>query len=205
MWRWLQGGGPDPPGHKRAAGAAEIRRGGEIVKKKKRDEGKQVNVNWKIKAATVRLIGADGSQLGVMGRDEAMAIAQNEGLDLVEVAPNTDPPVCRLMDFGKYKYQQSKRQQESKKKQTVIQVKEVKMRPKTAEHDYQFKLRNIRKFLGQRNKTKVSLRFRGREIAHADLAQGLLQRIVDDVADVGVVEQMPRLEGRQMTMILGPK
>lgn len=134
-----------------------------------------------------------------------MAHAQSVGLDLVEVAPEADPPVCRVMDFGRYKYQQSKRQQESKKKSTVIQVKEVKLRPKTAEHDYQFKLRNIRKFLSQKNKTKVSLMFRGREIAHANLAKGMLDRIVVDVDDLAVVEQYPKLEGRNMIMVLAPK
>ncbi len=137
--------------------------------------------------------------------EEALKAAEEVGLDLVEVAPNSDPPVCRIMDFGKYKYEQSKKLQESKKKATVIQVKEVKIRPKTEEHDYQFKLRNIRKFLGQKNKTKVSLMFRGREIAYANLARGLLERIIQDVEDVGVVEQMPKLEGRNMTMILAPK
>jgi len=136
---------------------------------------------------------------------EALASAEEAGLDLVEVAPNSDPPVCRIMDYGKYKYQQSKKLQESKKKASIILVKEVKLRPKTEEHDYQFKLRNIRKFLGQKNKTKVSLMFRGREIAHANLARGLLERIVQDVADIGVVEQMPKLEGRNMTMMLAPK
>ena len=140
-----------------------------------------------------------------MSIEEALKAAEEVGLDLVEVAPNSDPPVCRIMDFGKYKYEQSKKLQESKKKATVILVKEVKIRPKTEEHDYQFKLRNIRKFLGQKNKTKVSLMFRGREIAYANLARGLLERIIQDVEDVGVVEQMPKLEGRNMTMILAPK
>lgn len=158
-----------------------------------------------IKASTIRLIGSDGSQAGIVPLDEALAAALEEGLDLVEVAGDTDPPVCRIMDFGRYKYQQSKKMAESKKKQTVIQVKEVKLRPKTAEHDYQFKLRNIRKFLAQKNKTKVSLMFRGREIAHANLAKGVLERIVQDVEDLAVVEQMPTILGRNMTMVLAPK
>ena len=158
-----------------------------------------------IRASQVRLIGADSSQVGIVNLDDALAMAAELGLDLVEVAPEADPPVCRIMDFGRYKYQQSKKQQESKKKQTVIQVKEVKIRPKTAEHDYQFKLRNIRKFLAQKNKTKVSLMFRGREIAHASLAQVMLERIVEDVADLATVEQFPKLEGRNMTMVLAPK
>jgi translation initiation factor IF-3 len=158
-----------------------------------------------IKAPEVRLIDQEGNQAGVMPSAEALALAQEAGLDLVEVASEADPPVCRIMDFGRYKYQQSKKAQESKKKSTVIQIKEVKLRPKTAEHDYQFKLRNIRKFLSQKNKTKVSLMFRGREIAHANLARGMLDRIVEDVADLGTVEQYPKLEGRNMTMVLAPK
>ncbi|MEW6261436.1 MAG: translation initiation factor IF-3 [Thermodesulfobacteriota bacterium] len=162
-------------------------------------------MNEMIRVPQVRLIGVEGEQLGILSHAQAMVTAQEQGLDLVEVAPEADPPVCRIMDFGRYKYQQSKRQQESKKKSTVIQIKEVKIRPKTAEHDYQFKLRNIRKFLTQKNKTKVSLMFRGREIAHASLAQGMLDRIVQDVADLGTVEQYPKLEGRNMTMVLAPK
>lgn len=153
----------------------------------------------------VRLIDSEGEQAGVVPIEEALNAAEKVGLDLVEVSSNSDPPVCRIMDFGKYKYEQSKKLQESKKKATVILVKEVKIRPKTEEHDYQFKLRNIRKFLGQKNKTKVSLMFRGREIAYAHLARGLLERIAHDVEDIGVVEQMPKLEGRNMIMILAPK
>jgi len=153
----------------------------------------------------VRLVGAEGNQVGIVSLEEALTMAEAAGLDLVEVSPNSDPPVCRIMDFGKFKYEQSKKQQESKKKATVIQVKEVKIRPKTEEHDYQFKLRSIRKFLAQKNKTKITLRFRGREIAHATLAKGVLERIVEDVADIGQVEQFPKLEGRQMIMVLGPK
>lgn len=158
-----------------------------------------------IKVPEVRLIDSEGNQAGVMTLNEALQLAQEAGLDLVEVAPEAEPPVCRIMDFGRYKYQQSKKAQESKKKSTVIQIKEVKLRPKTAEHDYQFKLRNIRKFLSQKNKTKVSLMFRGREIAHANLAKGMLDRIVEDVVDLGTVEQYPKLEGRNMTMVLAPK
>ena len=134
-----------------------------------------------------------------------MARAAEAGLDLVEVASEVDPPVCRIMDFGRFKYQQSKKQQESKKKSTVILIKEVKLRPKTAEHDYQFKLRNVRKFLGQKNKTKVSLMFRGREIAHANLAKVMLDRVVEDTADIATVEQAAKLEGRNMTLVLAPK
>ena len=175
------------------------------IAKKQKDPVKRVNINQQIRAPQVRLIGAEGDQLGIVSIDQALVIAHDNTLDLVEVAPDADPPVCRIMDFGRYKYQISKKLQESKKKATVIQVKEVKLRPKTAEHDYQFKLRNIRKFLAQKNKTKVSLMFRGREIAHANLSRGMLERIVTDVEDLAVVEQFPKLEGRNMTMVLAPK
>lgn len=162
-------------------------------------------MNQAIRVDQVRLIDAEGNQAGIVDTRQALETAVSAGLDLVEVAPNSEPPVCKIMDYGKFKYQQSKKLQESKKKSTVILVKEVKIRPKTEEHDYQFKLRNIRRFLEANNKTKVSLMFRGREIAHANLARGLLDRIVEDISDIGVVEQMPKLEGRNMTMMLGPK
>lgn len=151
------------------------------------------------------MINDDNEQLGIMPLDEALKAAANVGLDLVEVAPDADPPVCRIMDFGRYKYQQSKKTAESRKKASVIEVKEVKFRPKTGEHDYQFKLRNIQKFLAEKNKVKVSLMFRGREIAHADLGQALLERVIKDIGDAGLPEQMPKIEGRNMIMILGPK
>ncbi len=140
-----------------------------------------------------------------MSIDEALRVAQSAGLDLVEVAPEAEPPVCRVMDFGRYKYQQSKKTAESRKKSTVIEIKEIKFRPKTGEHDYQFKLRNIQKFLAEKNKVKVSLMFRGREIAHADLGQALLERVLQDVGELAQAEQMPKLEGRSMIMVLGPK
>ena len=137
--------------------------------------------------------------------NEALNVAHQAGLDLVEVAPEAEPPVCRVMDFGRYKYQQSKKTAESRKKSTVIEIKEVKFRPKTGEHDYQFKLRNIQKFLAEKNKVKVSLMFRGREIAHADLGKALLERVLADIGELGQPEQMPKLEGRNMIMVLGPK
>ncbi len=132
-------------------------------------------------------------------------MAHDAGLDLVEVAPEAEPPVCRVMDFGRYKYQQSKKSAESRKKSTVIEIKEVKFRPKTGEHDYQFKLRNIQKFLAEKNKVKVSLMFRGREIAHADLGLALLERVLQDIGETAQAEQMPKIEGRNMIMILAPK
>ena len=136
---------------------------------------------------------------------EALKAAREAGLDLVEVAPEAVPPVCRVMDFGRYKYQLSKKSAESRKKSSVIEVKEIKFRPKTGEHDYQFKLRNIQKFLAEKNKVKVSMMFRGREIAHADLGQSLLEKVLKDMAEIAHVEQTPKLEGRSMIMILAPK
>ena len=143
--------------------------------------------------------------MGILPLAEALKVAQDAGLDLVEVAPEAEPPVCRVMDFGRYKYQQSKKTAESRKKASVIEIKEVKFRPKTGEHDYQFKLRNIQKFLAEKNKVKVSLMFRGREIAHADLGLALLERVMADIGEAGQAEQMPKLEGRNMIMVLGPK
>ncbi len=151
----------------------------------------------------VRVIGPDGKQLGVMSRSEALSMARQYELDLVEVAPKSDPPVCRIMDYGKFKYQQSKKIQEARKKQSFIQIKEVKVRPKTEEHDLQIKIRNIRRFLEKGNKVKVSLMFRGREIAHPELAQRVMERISQSIQDIGTVETEPRLEGRFMTMMIG--
>ena len=137
--------------------------------------------------------------------EEALARATEEKMDLVEVAPKATPPVCKIMDYGKYKYLQSKKLQEAKKKQTIIQIKEVKIRPKTEEHDYKFKLRHIKRFLGENNKAKVTIMFRGREIAHSQLGLKVLERIIADTEEEGVVEQTPKLEGRNMTMILAPR
>ncbi len=166
----------------------------------------RARVNEQIKAREVRVIDADGKQVGIMPVAQARELADEAGLDLVEVAANSDPPVCRIMDYGKYRYEQRKKQQEARKKQTVIEVKEIKLRPKTEKHDLDFKIRNIRKFLDNRNKVKVTLRFRGREIVYADsLGAGVLQRIAAELEDVAVVLQEPKMEGRQMSMFLGPK
>jgi translation initiation factor IF-3 len=162
-------------------------------------------VNEKIRALQVRVIGSDGSQLGILPIKQALEIAREEGLDLVEVAPNAEPPVCKVMDYGKYKYQQSKRSQEAKKKQTVIQVKEVKLRPKTDEHDVQVKLSYIRRFLAQKDKAKVTVLFRGREIAYIDRGRMVLDRILQELQDEVVVELPPKMEGRNLVMILAPK
>lgn len=139
--------------------------------------------------------------MGIMSLQEALNVAHEAGLDLVEVAPDADPPVCRVMDFGRFKYQQSKKSAESRKKSSVIEVKEVKFRPKTGEHDYQFKLRNIQKFLAEKNKVKVSLMFRGREIAHADLGKALLERVLADIGELAQAEQMPKIEGLSLIHI----
>ncbi|MFZ5995208.1 MAG: translation initiation factor IF-3 [Thermodesulfobacteriota bacterium] len=166
---------------------------------------KKVRINWQIRAKEVRLIGADGTQLGIKPLEEALKLAEAEGFDLVEIAPTAQPPVCRVMDYGKFKYEQSKKIQLAKKKQVVIQVKEVKFRPKTDEHDYQFKLRHIRRFLEDKDKVKVSIRFRGREIAFSDQAVTILNRIRAEIEDIGKIEYEPKMEGRDMVMIVAPK
>jgi translation initiation factor IF-3 len=158
-----------------------------------------------IRAREVRVIGQEGAQLGVLAIQDALRLAEEQGLDLVEVAPEAKPPVCRIMDYGKYRYQQSKRLQQAKKKQKVISVKEIKLRPKTEEHDYQFKTQHVRRFLQDGHKTKVTVVFRGREIAHAELGRRMLERVVTDMEDIGTVEQMPQQEGRNMTMVLSPR
>jgi translation initiation factor IF-3 len=158
-----------------------------------------------IRASEVRLIGADGEQVGIMPLNEALNRAAEANLDLVEVAPQASPPVCRIMDYGKFKYMQSKKTQEARKKQTVIQVKEVKFRPKIEDHDIAFKVKNIRKFLTQKDKIKVSLVFRGREIAHPQIGIDLLKRVAAELEDIGSVEQAPKIEGRNLTMIIAPK
>jgi len=166
---------------------------------------KEAGINWDIRAPEVRVIDADGKQVGILPLKEAMKIAEEKGLDLVEVAPNSQPPVCRVMNYGKYKYQQNKRIQEARKHQTVIHVKEVKVRPRTEEHDFQFKLRHVKRFLDEGNKVKISILFRGREIAHPEFGKEMLNRFVEGLKDLMVIEQAPRLEGRNMVMILSPK
>jgi translation initiation factor IF-3 len=166
---------------------------------------KEANVNREIRAPEVRVIDAEGKQLGILAVREALRVAEEQGLDLVEVAPGATPPVCRIMNYGKYRYQQSKRTQEAKKHQTVIHVKEVKVRPRTEEHDFQFKLRHVKRFLSEGNKVKISMLFRGREIAHPEFGREMLSRILEEVKEESVLEQPPRLEGRNMVMILSPK
>ena len=151
------------------------------------------------------MIGAEGEQVGILSRDEALAMAQDVGLDLVEIQPNGDPPVCRIMDFGKYKYMQARRQKDARKKQTTIQVKEVKLGPKTDTHDFDFKAKHVRRFLEEGNKAKVTVRFKGREMAHTELGWKMLNKMVEGMSDIAVIENHPRMEGRMLSMILSPK
>lgn len=165
----------------------------------------QHQVNEAIRAREVRLIGADNDQLGIKPVREALRMAQEADLDLVNVAPQAKPPVCRIMDYGKYRYEQSKREKEARKKQKTIQVKEIRFSPSIEEHDINTKLRNVKKFLNNGDKVKLTIRFRGREITHQDLGRKILQRMATEVKDIGDVERQPKLEGRHMIMILSPK
>jgi len=162
-------------------------------------------VNEAIRAREVRLIGPNGDQIGVVPLREALRMAQEANLDLVNVAPQAKPPVCRIMDYGKFRYEQSKREKEARKKQKTIQVKEVRLSPSIEEHDLQTKLRNVKKFLQSGDKVKLTIRFRGREITHQEIGLGILNRMAKEVEDLGQVERQPKLEGRQMIMILSPK
>ena len=153
----------------------------------------------------MRLIDQNGEQAGIVSLEEARKRAFDEDMDLVEVSPTAKPPVCRIMDYGKYLFEERKKRQIARKKQKQIQVKEVKFRPGTEEGDYQIKLRNLIRFLGEGNKAKVTLRFRGREMAHQELGRNLLKRVEQDLAELGTVEQFPKMEGRQMVMVIAPK
>jgi translation initiation factor IF-3 len=166
---------------------------------------KRVRRNEEIDATEVRLIDSAGEQRGVMALAAALEIAKGEGLDLVEVSPNVQPPVCRIMDFGKFLFEQNKKSQSAKRKQKQVHIKEIKFRPGTDEGDYKIKLRKLSEFLQDGDKTKVTLRFRGREMAHKELGAQLLARVRDDLEELAVVEQMPQLEGRQMIMVLAPR
>ena len=169
----------------------------------KREEA-GVRINRDIRAREVRLIDPEGQQAGIVSIEEALRSAEENGLDLVEVAPNSTPPVCRIMDYGKYRYQQAKKTKDAKKKQTVIHVKEVKLRPKTEEHDIQYKTANIKRFLTEGNRVKVTIQFRGREIAHPDMARRVIDRVMEGIEGIGAVDQRPKMEGRRMIFILRP-
>nr|WP_254700251.1 MULTISPECIES: translation initiation factor IF-3 [unclassified Roseovarius] len=161
-------------------------------------------INDRIRCDEIRLIGADGENVGLITPQRALEMAEEAGLDLVEISPSATPPVCKIMDFGKYKYEQQKREAEARKKQHIIEIKEIKFRPGTDTHDYDVKMRSVVKFLQGGDKVKITLRFRGREMAHQDLGRQLLERIADDIKEVGRVENMPKMEGRQMIMVIGP-
>jgi translation initiation factor IF-3 len=162
-------------------------------------------INTEIMASSVRLIDADGSNVGVVPITDALHRAEVAGLDLVEIVPNSNPPVCKILDFGKFKYEEQKRKSEARKKQKVIEVKEIKMRPGIEEHDYQVKMRAIHRFLEEGDKVKVTLRFRGREMAHQEIGARVLSRVQEDLTPIAKVESFPRLEGRQMTMVFAPR
>ena len=161
-------------------------------------------MNDAINSPELRLIGPEGENVGVVSPRRAMELAERAGLDLVEISPNAAPPVCKIMDFGKYKYEQQKRESEARKKQKIIEVKEIKFRPNTDTHDYDVKMRNVFKFLENGDKVKITMRFRGREMAHQNLGRELLERVSEDVKEHGKVENIPKMEGRQMTMMIGP-
>ena len=166
-------------------------------------EGPRVNDD--IAVMRVRLVDERGNMVGVVGRNEALTMASDVGLDLVEIAPNADPPVCKILDFGKYKYEEQKKKNEASKKQKIIEVKEKKLRPSIDDHDYDVKMRSMVKFIEEGDKVKVTMRFRGRELAHQELGMDVLVRVKDDLDEIAKVEQMPRMEGRQMTMVMSPK
>ncbi len=153
----------------------------------------------------VRVVSADGEQLGIMPIQQALDLARQRDMDLVEVAADAQPPVCRIMDFGKFKYMQARRQKDARKKQTTIQVKEVKLGPKTDTHDFEFKAKHVRRFLEEGNKAKVTVRFKGREMAHTELGWKMLNKMVEGMSDIAVIENHPRMEGRMLSMILSPK
>lgn len=161
-------------------------------------------MNDRIRATEIRLIGADGENVGVVRLERALDLAEAAGLDLVEISPNANPPVCKIMDFGKFKYEQQKRESEARKKQKTIEIKEVKFRPNTDTHDYDVKMRNVFKFLENGDKVKITMRFRGREMAHQNLGRNLLERVAEDTKELGKVENFPKMEGRQMIMLIGP-
>lgn len=167
-----------------------------------RDTGPRINE--RIRGSDIRLIGAEGENEGVVTPERAMALAEIAGLDLVEISPNASPPVCKIMDYGKFKYETQKKEAEARKKQKIIEIKEVKFRPNTDNNDYDVKMRNVFKFLENGDKVKITLRFRGREMAHQDLGRQLLERVAADTTEHGKVENFPKMEGRQMVMLIGP-
>ncbi|WP_225072265.1 translation initiation factor IF-3 [Desulfuromonas sp. CSMB_57] len=165
----------------------------------------ETRVNRAIRAKEIRVVDDEGGMLGIMSVRDALIAAEERGLDLVEVSPNAEPPVCRIMDYGKFKYEASKRAADAKKKTARVEIKEVKMRPKTEEHDFQVKLRNVRRFLENGDKVKVTVMFRGREVTHPEFGAALMERVSTEIGELGLVEMTPRMAGRFMTMVLAPK
>jgi translation initiation factor IF-3 len=161
--------------------------------------------NLEIRVPRVRVIGVEGEQIGVLTRDDALRMAMDLDLDLVEIVPNSDPPVCRIMDFGKFKFEQQKKANAAKKKQKIVEIKELKFRPTTDDGDYDIKLRNLRRFIAEGDKVKVNIRFKGREMAHTELGIAMARRLQEDLKDEVTIESFPRLEGRQMIMMVAPK
>jgi len=188
---------PCPPSARPAANPSHVSRGDHIATSDTR-------INDRIRAREVLLVGPDGEQLGVMALPQALGIARDNELDLVEVAPNANPPVCRIMNHGRYLYEQEQRRKESRKKATNVVIKEMKFRPKIDEHDYSTKMRHVQRFLGEGNKVKLTIMFRGREMAHPELGLKILERVADDVSETAIVESAPRQDGRNMTMVLNP-
>jgi len=176
-----------------------------ISKRTNRTRGNRININRNIRAKEVRVIDPDGIQIGIIPTYKAIAVANDFGLDLVEISPNATPPVCKIMDYGRYKYERTKKKQEAKKKQTTFQLKEIKVRPKTGEHDLNTKINHIKKFLDRKDKVKVTVIFRGREITLTNLGRELLEKIVQETEEIAIVEQPPKFEGRTMVMVMAPK
>ena len=183
--------------------------GGESIAIPKRtnrtNRSSRININRNIRAKEVRVIDPDGNQIGVIPTYKAIAVANDFGLDLVEISPNANPPVCKIMDYGRYKYELTKKRQEAKKKQTTFQLKEIKLRPKTGEHDLNTKVNHIKKFIERKDKVKVTVIFRGREITLSQLGRELLERVIKETEEISLVEQPPKFEGRSMIMVLSPK
>jgi len=176
----------------------------DLQRDKKKKEEDQVSINRDIRARELRLIDPEGEQLGITSLEEALRIAEGFELDLVEVAPNSNPPVCRIMDYGKYRYQQAKKIKDAKKKQTVIQIKEVKLRPKTEDHDLEYKIGHLKRFLSDGNRAKVTIQFRGREVANPSIADRVVNKVLESMEGIGIVDQEPRMEGRRMIFVLRP-
>ncbi len=177
----------------------------DINETKSSPPGDGPKINHYISSKTVRCIGPNGEQLGIISIDEAIKVAISQSLDLVEVQPNVDPPVCKILDYGKYKYEAQKRKNEARKKQKIIDIKEIKLRPNIDHHDFNVKMKSVKKFIDNGDKVKVTLRFRGREMAHHELGSTVLDRVKENTSDMCKVEVLPKLEGRQMVMVLAPK